>query len=37
MRVTGYEIIIYETIHIPTRESNRILSEDQNPSGLVVT
>ena len=29
MRVTEYEMIIYETIHIPTRWSNRILSKVQ--------
>ena len=36
MRVTEYEMIIYETIQFLQEGSNRILSKVQNPSGLVL-
>ena len=37
MRVTGYEMITYETIHIPTRGEKQDFIQVQNPSGLVFT
>ena len=36
MRVTEYEIIIQEAIHIPARGEKQDFIQVQNPSGLVL-
>ena len=36
MRVTGYVMIIYETIHLPTRGEKQGFIQVQNHSGLVL-